>query len=127
MGLSFLRHQSILLLLLATFLMLGGTWPFREVEQHAEPAAEEMAMGDMPCGQAMGMKKPTPKPDSVDPCEQGCCPQSSCDFSACLSTGVLPSLAWLPPALPATSITFAWHTAEPPVRPIDTALRPPIA
>ena len=123
---SFL-HQSVLLLLLAAFLMPGGNWPFREGKQHAGPAAEEMAMGDMPCGEAMGMKKPEPKPDPGDPCEQGCCPQASCDFAACLATGVLPSFAWLPPALPVSSIVFAWHTGEPPVRPTETALRPPIA
>jgi hypothetical protein len=123
---SFL-HQSVLLLLLATFLMPGGNWPLGEAKQHAEPAAEEMAMGDMPCGEAMGMKKPLPRPNSGDPCEQGCCPQPSCELSACLSTGVLPSLAWLPPALPAASTIFAWHTAEPHVRPVDTVLRPPIA
>lgn len=122
---SFLR-QAVLVLLATAFLLPGGNWPFREGKQHVEPVAEAMAMGDMPCGEAMGMKKPEPKPDPGDPCGQGCCPQSSCDFSACLATGVLPSFAALPAALPAASLVFAWHTAEPAVRPLETALRPPI-
>lgn len=122
----FLR-RSVLLLLVAAFLLPGGNWPFREAGQHAAPEAAAMAMDDMPCGEAMGMKMPPPEPDHGDPCDKGCCPQSSCDFSACLATGVLPSLAWMPTALPAASLVFAWHTAEPPARPTETALRPPIA
>ncbi len=84
-------------------------------------------MGDMPCGETMGVKKPTPQPEPGDPCEQGCCPLVSCDFAACMATGVLPSFAWLPPALPVASIIFAWYIGEPPIRPAETALRPPIA
>lgn len=123
---SFL-HQSVLLILLAVFLVPGGDWPLREAKPHAEPVAEEMAMGDMPCGEAMGMKQPAPKPDPGDPCQQGCCPLAFCDFAACLATGVLPPFAWLPPALPVSSIIFAWHTSEPLNWPAETALRPPIA
>ena len=122
----FLR-QSVLLLLVAAFLLPGGNWPFRETGRHEAPAAEAVAMDGMPCEEAMGMKMPPPEPDRGDPCDQGCCPQSSCDFSACLATGVLPSLAWMPIALPAASLVFAWHTAEPPARPLETTLRPPIA
>jgi hypothetical protein len=123
---SFLR-QSVLLLLVVAFLLPGGNWPFREAGQPTAPEAEAMAMGEMPCGEAMGMKMPAPEPDHGDPCDKGCCPQSFCDFSACLATGVLPSFAWMPTALPVASLAFAWRTAEPPARPLETALRPPIA
>jgi hypothetical protein len=124
--LPFLR-RSVLLLLVAAFLLPGGNWPFREAGQHEASAAEAMTMGGMPCDEVMGMKTPPPEPDHGDPCDKDCCPQSFCDFSACLATGVLPSFAWMPPALPAASLVFVWHTAEPPVRPLETALRPPIA
>lgn len=122
----FLR-QSVLLILVAAFLLPGGNWPFREAGRHEASAAESVAMGDMPCDEAMGMEMPPPEPDRGEPCDKGCCPQSSCDFSACLATGVLPALAWMPTALPDAPFAFAWRTAEPTVRPVETALRPPIA
>jgi hypothetical protein len=87
-------------------------------------AMPDMAMGKMPCDD--GMPAP-PGKDQGDPCEQGCCTQPTCDVSACLATGLLPSFAPLPAALCAVSKTFAWHSAEAPSWPLDTLLRPPIA
>lgn len=120
-------RQFLLLLLVAAFLLPGSNWPVRGAESReaAEPVA--MTMGDMPCDEAMGTEEMPPKAAQGDPCDQGCCPQTSCDFAACLATGVLPSLAWIPSALPAVSLAFAWHSAAPPARPLETALRPPIA
>lgn len=132
MKLTLILRRSLLLLLLAALVFPGGSWVFRlSVGQESavteDVAVSPLVMDDMPCGGDMDEELPSPGPSLEEPCDEGCCQQPSCDLSACISTGVIPSLAWLSSTLPAATVMFTWATAEIPSQLIETQIRPPIA
>jgi len=114
--------RSALHLLLALSLVLPvSLWPAQTIMTQADAVTD---VAGMPCHDALPMAAKT---DSGQPCEEGCCPQSTCDLSACLATALLPQFARLHGAMPSVPLAFPWHTSAPPPRSIDTPLRPPIA
>ena len=123
MTLPFVARRALHLLLVAALILPGSVWPARAAVSILDAAAAAVA-SEMPCHDAM----PAPsKPHNGEPCEDGCCPQPTCDISACVGTGLLPQFASLPAAMPPVPLTFSWRATPPPSRLIDTPLRPPIA
>lgn len=120
-------RQFLVLLLVAAFLLPGSNWLVREKETLAAGTPMAMMMDGMPCDEAGGSDDTPPAVEHADPCDSGCCAETFCALTACVSTGVLPSFAWLPSELPARALAFVWYSAPAPVRPAETVLRPPIA
>ena len=123
MSLTPVARRALHLFLVAALILPGSVWPARAA-MSALDAAKAVVDTGMPCHDTM----PAPsKPHGGQPCEDGCCPQPTCDLSACMATGVLPQLASLSPALPPAPLVFSWRANPPPSRLLDTPLRPPIA
>jgi hypothetical protein len=122
MTLSPVIRRALHLFLVAALILPGSLWPARATVSLVDSATVAAAI-DMPCGKAM----PAPsKSHDGQPCEDGCCPQPTCDLSACVGTGVLPQLASLPSVLPPVPLVFSWRITPPPSQLLDTPLRPPI-
>ena len=115
-----------LLLLVSLLFQTGGWQAWAATASHDIAVATSAPMtAAMPCDDRMSKEEPR---TSEPPCEQGCCPQPTCDLSACITTGLLPRFASLPAAtMPPVPFVFPWHSGQPTSWPIDTLLRPPIA
>lgn len=109
------------LLLMASLVLPGIAMPARAAAQVWQSAAAPTAMAGHG---GMDMAQPTTPHKH---CKEGCCPQQTCDLSACIATGCLPRFASLPTVKLVVPFTFSWRSITPPVRLFETPLRPPIA
>lgn len=91
-----------------------------EAVREAATARMAAAMADMPCGEAMEQAAAHDMP-----CD--CCTPASCDLSACLGTACLLELPRVAGTAPLHIAHEPWNAPAPPMRLIDTPLRPPIA
>jgi hypothetical protein len=106
------------LLLVVSLVLPGIAMPARAAAQVWQAAAASTTMAD---GMAMAQQAPHKH------CQEGCCPRQTCDLSACIATGCLPRFASLPTVKLVVPFTFSWRSITPPVRLVETPLRPPIA
>jgi hypothetical protein len=109
------------LLLIVSLVLPGIAMPARAATQAWQAVAASTAMAGH---DGMDMAQPTTPPKH---CQEGCCPQQTCDLSACIATGCLPRFASLPAVKLVVPFTFSWRSIRPPTRLVETPLRPPIA
>ena len=108
-------------LLLAVSLVLPGiAMPARAASQVWEAVAASTAVA---AHDGMDMTQLTPHKH----CQEGCCPQQTCDLGACIATACLPRFASLPTVKLVVPFTFSWRSITPHTRAVETPLRPPIA
>jgi hypothetical protein len=113
-------HVVLHLLLIVSLVLPGIAMPARAATQAWQAASVAMATGH----DGMDMTQPAPHEKH---CQEGCCPQQTCDLSACIATGCLPRFAGLPTVKLVVPFTFSWRSITPPTRLVETPLRPPIA
>jgi hypothetical protein len=109
------------LLLIVSLVLPGIAMPARAATQAWQAVAASTAMAGH---DGMDMAQPTTPHKH---CQEGCCPQQTCDLSACIATGCLPRFASLPTVKMVVPFTFSWRSIRPPTRLFETPLRPPIA
>ena len=108
------------LLLMVSLVLPAIAMPARAATQAWQAASVAMTTGH----DGMDMTQPAPHKKH---CQEGCCPRQTCDLSACIATGCLPRFASLPTVKLVVPFTFSWRSITPPVRLVETPLRPPIA
>jgi hypothetical protein len=108
------------LLLMVSLVLPAIAMPARAATQAWQAASVAMTTGH----DDMDMAQPTTPHKQ---CQEGCCPQQTCDLSACIATGCLPRFASLPTVKLVVPFTFSWRSIAPPTRLVETPLRPPIA
>lgn len=86
----------------------------------AAASASSDAASEMPChGLAAA--------DDTDQAPCDCCPQRSCDSTACAIAGCLPTPPQTTASVPPSAAPVLGSLAAPPSAPIEPPLRPPIA
>jgi hypothetical protein len=113
------NRVALHVLLMVSLVLPGIAMPARAAAQVWQAAAASTTT--MADGMEMAQQAPHKH------CQEGCCPQQTCDLSACIATGCLPRFASLPTVKLVVPFTFSWRSIAPPTRLVETPLRPPIA
>lgn len=109
------------LLLILALLLESGPWPAAAGAWAADHAqADRMACAE-------GTSMPPAPDDDPSSCERGCCPQPTCDVSACIAAASLPRMERTTASPAPVPTRFPWSVRGIAPPSIDALLRPPIA